>query len=111
MVAPVTRTTLTLSVNLLARVDQAVRQGRARSRNSFVAAALKNELAALEQADLDAEFAAMAQDEEYLAEIALLDAELAGASVDALRLAEGRMWDLQTTELSPLYIASVLYGW
>jgi Arc/MetJ-type ribon-helix-helix transcriptional regulator len=91
MVASVTRTTLTLPADLLARVDLAVRQGRARSRNSFVAAALERDLAAQEQADLDAEFAAMAQDEEYLAESTQLDAEFAGASADALRLAEGRM--------------------
>jgi Arc/MetJ-type ribon-helix-helix transcriptional regulator len=90
MLVAVTRTTLTLPADLLARVDQAVRQGRARSRNSFVAAALERDLAAQEQADLDAEFAAMGQDEEYLAESARLDAEFAGASADALRLAEGR---------------------
>ena len=34
MVASVIRTTLTLPADLLARVDQAVRQGRARSRNA-----------------------------------------------------------------------------
>jgi len=90
MVAAVTRMTLTLPADLLARVDQAVRQGRARSRNSFVAAALERDLAAREQADLDAEFAYMAQDDEYLAESTQLDAEFAGASVDALRLAERR---------------------
>ena len=91
MVASVTCMTLTLPVELLARVDQAVRQGRARNRDSFVAAALERDLAAQEQADLDAEFAAMAEDEEYLAESRQLDAEFAGASVEALSVAEGRM--------------------
>ncbi len=90
MVASVIRTTLTLPADLLARVDQAVRQGRARSRNSFVTTALERDLAVHEQAELDAEFAAMAQDEEYLAESAQLDAEFAGASVEAVRLAHGR---------------------
>ncbi len=90
MVASVTCMTLTLPVELLARVDQAVRQGRARNRDSFVAAALERYLAAQEQADLDAEFAAMAQDEEYLAESRQLDAEFAGASVEAMDRAERR---------------------
>ena len=88
MVASVTRTTL--PAELLARVDQAVRQGRARNRNSFVAAALERDLAAQGQADLDAEFAAMAEDEAYLGESLQLEAEFAGANTDALRLAEGR---------------------
>lgn len=90
MVAAVTRTTLTLPADLLARVDQAVRQGRARSRNSFVTSALERDLAAQERADLDAEFEAMAKDDEYLAESTQLDTEFAGASADALRLAERR---------------------
>ena len=90
MVGSVTRTTLTLPADLLARVDLAVRQGRAHSRNAFVAAALERDLAAQEQADLDVEFAAMAEDEEYLAESRQLDAEFAGASVEALDRAERR---------------------
>ena len=90
MVAAVTRVTLTLPADLLARVDQAVRQGRARSRNSFVAAALERDLAAQDRADLNAEFACMAQDDQYLAESAHLEAEFAGARADALRLAERR---------------------
>ncbi len=73
--------TLTLTADPLTRVDQAVRQGRARSRNSFLAAALRRDLAAQEQADLDAEFAGMAQDEEYLAQSTQLDSEFAGAGV------------------------------
>jgi hypothetical protein len=46
--------------------------------------------AAQEQAELDAEFAAMAEDEDYLAERTRLDAEFAGASAEALHLAEAR---------------------
>jgi metal-responsive CopG/Arc/MetJ family transcriptional regulator len=90
MVTRVTRTTLTLPADLLARVDIAVRQGHARSRNSFVAAALERDLAAQERAELDAEFAGMAQDDDYLAESAQLDAEFAAAGAEALHLADGR---------------------
>jgi len=88
--SPLTRTTLTLPAELLARVDQAVRQGRARSRNAFVATALERDLAALERAALDAEFAEMGEDEAYLAESQRLDAEFEAAGAEALRLAEGR---------------------
>ena len=86
----VTRTTLSLPADLLARVDQAVRDGRARSRNAFVAAALERDLAAQQRADLDAEFAHMAEDEAYLAESQRLDAEFEAAGAEALRVAEGR---------------------
>jgi len=88
MVASVIRTTFTLPADLLARVDQAVRQGRTRSRNSFVVAAIERELAAQGHADVDVEFAGMAEDKEYLAESKQLDAEFAGACADALRSAQ-----------------------
>ena len=90
MVSSVTRTTLTLPVELLARVDQAVREGRARSRNAFVAAAIERDLVAQERAQLDAEFADMGVDEDYLAESQGMDAEFEAAGAEALRLAEGR---------------------
>ena len=90
MPGTLTRTTLTLPAELLARVDQAARQGRARSRNAFVATALERDLAAQERAALDAEFAGMGEDEAYLAESQILDAEFDAAGGEALRLAEGR---------------------
>ncbi len=83
------RTTLALPIELLARIDRAVRQGRARSRNAFVTAALERDLAAQERAEVDAEFAHMAEDETYLAETERLDAEFETAGAEALRLAEG----------------------
>jgi hypothetical protein len=42
--------TLSLPADLLARVDQVVREGRARSRNALVAAALERDLAAQQRA-------------------------------------------------------------
>jgi hypothetical protein len=75
---------------LLARVDEAVRVGKARSRNSLVAAALRHELAALEEAEIDAAFKGMAEDEEYQAEIAQMMKEFAQADVEAWHLAVER---------------------
>jgi metal-responsive CopG/Arc/MetJ family transcriptional regulator len=44
------RTTLALPDDVLERVDRAVREGKARSRNEFVADALRRALDALERA-------------------------------------------------------------
>ncbi len=45
-----------------------VESGKAKSRNEFVAQALRRELALLKRAEIDAEFAHMADDAEDLAE-------------------------------------------
>ena len=84
------RTTLSLPTDLLDRVDQAVRQGRARSRNAFVAAAIERDLARQEREVIDAAFARMAEDEDYLDESRQLDAEFAAADAESFRLAERR---------------------
>lgn len=90
MPSAVARTTLTLPADLLERVDRAVRQGRARSRNAFVARAVERDLVHQERAAIDAAFASMADDEDYLVESRQLDAEFAGADAEAFRLAERR---------------------
>ena len=82
------RTTLALPDDVLDRVDQAVREGKARSRNEFVAHALRRELDALERAAIDAAFAGMADDAEAHEEALQLDAEFAQAGWEALREAE-----------------------
>ncbi|PSB02425.1 CopG family transcriptional regulator [Merismopedia glauca CCAP 1448/3] len=82
------RTTLTLPSELLKDTDLAVSQGKAKSRNDFVAQALRHELAALRRAEIDAAFAPMADDAEYQAEALQIEAELATASWEALQLEE-----------------------
>ena len=82
------RTTLALPDDVLERVDDAVRSGRARSRNEFVANALRRELALLERAEIDAAFAEMADDTEAHAEAQRIEGEMAGASWDAFRESE-----------------------
>jgi metal-responsive CopG/Arc/MetJ family transcriptional regulator len=86
----ISRTTLALPTDLLARVDHAVHMGKARSRNSFVATALRRELAAIERAEIDADFALMADDDEYQAEATRIVEEFAVADWEVLRLAEER---------------------
>jgi metal-responsive CopG/Arc/MetJ family transcriptional regulator len=85
-----TRTTLALPAGLLAEVDEAVRAGKARSRNAFVALALRHELRALEEAAIDAEFAGMASDQAYYRLSLQLADEFAKADWEAFQLGENQ---------------------
>lgn len=82
------RTTITLPAELLQAADKAVREGKARSRNELVAAALRNELAALERDTVYADFAEMAEDQEYQEEAKALAEEFAIASWEAFQIGE-----------------------
>lgn len=86
MASGIVRTTVVLPAELLAAADRAVREGKARSRNELLASALRRELAGRRRAEIDAAFAAMAEDAEYLAEA--LAEEFAVADWEALRAGE-----------------------
>lgn len=73
------RTTLTLPCELVEATDKAISQGKAKSRNEFVAQALRHELAALKRAEIDAALAEMAQAPEYQAEVLKMETEFAAA--------------------------------
>ena len=90
MARDLTRTTLALPTELLTQVDSLVREGRVRSRNSFVAAALQRELAAVEATAIDAAFAGMAEDADYQADAQTLTDEFAAADWEAWRAAEDK---------------------
>jgi metal-responsive CopG/Arc/MetJ family transcriptional regulator len=80
------RTTLTLPADLLAAVDRAVSDGRARSRNELVIQALHHELPAQKRAAIDADLMMMARDPEYQAEALEIEDAFASADAEALRL-------------------------
>lgn len=82
------RTTLALPAALLEAADKAIRAGKAKSRNEFVAKALRRELAAQERADIDAAFAPMAEDAAFQTEALAIAEEFAGADWESLRIAE-----------------------
>ena len=84
------RTTLALPVDLLKATDQLVREGKAKSRNELVAAALRHELAALQRAAIDAAFAEMAHDQVYWDEARRLTVEFASSDWEAFQLGENR---------------------
>lgn len=73
---------------LLEAVDQAVREGKAKSRNQLVAAALRRELAALERAAIDQDFAGMADDKAYQEEALQIAKEFAISDWEAFQLGE-----------------------
>lgn len=83
-----TRTTLTLPIQLLEATDLMVKSGKVKSRNEFVAQALRKELAAQRRSEIDAAFAEMASDSEYQAEALQVDREFTAASWEALQLVE-----------------------
>ena len=83
-----TRTTITLPQQLLDAVDQAVREGKAKSRNELLATAVRRELGALERAAIDAAFAEMANDLGYQEEARRITDDFARADWSAFRQAE-----------------------
>lgn len=88
MRANTVRTTLSLPADLLAAVDEAVREGSVRSRNEFVREALRREIAARRRAAIDADIAEMYRDPEYLAEAEQIMKEFAQADREAWQIGE-----------------------
>jgi metal-responsive CopG/Arc/MetJ family transcriptional regulator len=84
------RIAVTLPSELRSAVDQAVREGGAKSRNELMANALRRELAALERAAIDAAFAEMAHDLDYQEESRRLTAEFESSDWEAFQLGENR---------------------
>jgi len=82
------RTTLTISRELLEATDKAVLEGKAKSRNDFVAQALRRELALQKRSEVDAALAEMANDPDYQAEVLKLEVEFATAQWEAFQLEE-----------------------
>ena len=84
------RTTLTLPAEILEATDRAVREGKAKSRNEFVALALRREFTAQKRAEIDVAFAAMADDTEYQSEAMAIANELAKADWEAFQIGESQ---------------------
>ena len=74
------RTTLAIPTDLLQATDALVSQGKANSRNEFIAQTLKHELASLKRAEIDESLVEMAQQQDYQAEVLKMDSEFAIAS-------------------------------
>ena len=83
------RTTVVIPPDLLEAVDRAVSEGLARSRNDFLALALRNQLAQCRRATIDAAFAGMADDGDYQREAVEITRAFETADAEALDIAEG----------------------
>jgi Arc/MetJ-type ribon-helix-helix transcriptional regulator len=82
------RTTVALPIELLDGIDEAVRSGRAGSRNAFLARAVRHELERLQREAIDRQFELMATDAHYQREARRISDEYARSDWEALRVAE-----------------------
>jgi metal-responsive CopG/Arc/MetJ family transcriptional regulator len=86
----IVRTTLSLPKELLEAADKVIQSGKAKSRNDFVAQALRHELVALKRAEIDVALTEMAKDPEYQASILKMEAEFATGQWEALQSVESK---------------------
>jgi metal-responsive CopG/Arc/MetJ family transcriptional regulator len=82
------RTTIALPEELLEATDQAVSDGKARSRNELIASALRHELAALDRLEIDEAFEGMSDDQDYREQAVKTAREFASADWEALQQGE-----------------------
>jgi metal-responsive CopG/Arc/MetJ family transcriptional regulator len=75
---------------LLAATDKAIQQGKAKSRNDFMAKALRRELEAIKRTEIDAQLAEMVNDGDYQKDVLQMEAEFATAEWEAFKLAESQ---------------------
>ncbi len=85
---PRVRTTVAIPRDLLFAVDRAARDGLAKSRNDFLAAALRRELRAHRLRTIDAAFARMAADPDYQWEALAVAREMETADWETLQMVE-----------------------
>ena len=84
-----TRLTVDLPRELVKWADTAVQRGAARSRNQLITQAIDVYLHSLEEAEIDARFKAMSDDEAYQKLSLQLTQELEHSDWEALQIAEG----------------------
>ncbi len=84
MKEPMVRTTVSLPASLLAAVDELVSSGSSASRSELLAEAAAREIERRERRLIDAQFGAMATDEQYRREAAVIAAEFSSSDWEAL---------------------------
>lgn len=85
------RTTLTLPSELIKATDEIIKAGKAKSRNQFIAQAVRNELANQKKMEIDSALLEMIQDPDYQAEVLQMEAEFSSASWEALKVEEDKL--------------------
>lgn len=89
---PQTRVRLTVDLpeELVEQATVAVKRGAARSRNQLIAQALEAYLRELQESQIDAQFAEMAEDEKYRALALQVTQEFERSDREALQLSESK---------------------
>lgn len=82
------RTTVDLPSTVKERIEQALERGAAKSQNALIVRAVEQFLEDLERAWVDAQFAAMADDEDYQALQLRIAEEFAPADWESWQIAE-----------------------
>lgn len=82
------RTTISLPDNLVREIDLLIETGNTKSRNQLIIEALQDKVKQLKDADLDAQFALMADDADYIEETLNIESEFVDADAEALKIAE-----------------------
>ncbi|HLO48790.1 CopG family transcriptional regulator [Phormidium nigroviride] len=77
-----------LPSKLLEATEQAVKAGKAKSRDELITRALRKELLVIKRAEIDAAFAGMANDTEYQAEALQITEEFAQSDWEAWQIGE-----------------------
>ena len=92
---PLVRTTIALPGDLIEEVDCEVRQGNAASRNDFIRLAVARELWRRQEAAIDAQFAEVLADPEYIAEMEQIMKEFESADSETARMIDEEYgpWD------------------
>lgn len=85
-----TRLTVDLPRELIEQADTVVKKGAARSRNQLITQAIETYLHDLEEAEIDAQFEAMAKDESYKRLALQLTQEFESADWEALQLGKSQ---------------------
>ena len=78
------RTTISLPDNLVQEIDLLIERN-IKSRNQFIVEALQDKVKQLKDADIDAQFALMADDSDYIEETLNIESEFARADAEALK--------------------------
>ncbi len=79
-----TRTTIAIPLRLLRMADEAVQQGRAKSRNQLVSEALEELLYRWKREQIDTDFSGMKEDSAYQEEALRIEAEFEASDQEAL---------------------------
>ena len=79
------RTTISLPDNLVREIDLSIERN-IKSRNQLIVEALQEKVKQLKDADLDAQFALMADDSDYIEKTLNIEMEFANADAEALKI-------------------------